>query len=89
MPPNKDKLNVLPPEPDERSPLLQNADGGHSEQENLEAQAAQERREHDAGTVPLAEEPGTGKLLLTMGSLWITTFFAALGKDFVLLRLKT
>lgn len=79
MPSTKDTLKTLPPEPvDERSPLL----NGHiptTEQENLEAQASQERREYESGTVPLAEEPSTRKLLLTMGSLWTTTFFAALG----------
>lgn len=81
MAPKKDSLSVIAPEPvDERSPLLDNANGHPTEEENLEAQAEQERREHEAGTVPLAEEPSAKKLLLTMGSLWVTTFFAALGK---------
>lgn len=80
-PKKKDSLNVVPPEPvDERSPLLDNANGHPTEQETLDAQAEQEIREHEAGTVPLAEEPSTKKLLLTMGSLWVTTFFAALGE---------
>ena len=78
-----DKLKVLAPQPvaDERSPLL----GEESEQpsgydDELEAQAEQEQREHDAGATPIAEEPSTKKLVLTMGSLWLSTFFAALGK---------
>ncbi|KAK4507018.1 hypothetical protein PRZ48_000752 [Zasmidium cellare] len=84
MPSKKDSLSVVAPEPvDERSPLLNNANGHPSEQENIEAQAEQERREHEAGTVPLAEEPSTKKLLLTMGSLWLVTFFAALDSTVV------
>lgn len=78
-------LTAVEPEPvaDERSPLLRRHSNGqaHEEQdtEALEAQARQERREHDAGCVPVADEPSTGKLVLTMGSLWLGTFFAALG----------
>lgn len=81
MPPKNDNLEVVPPEPvDERSPLLDNATGQPTAQENLDAQAEQERREHEVGTIPLAEEPSAKKLLFTMGSLWVTTFFAALGE---------
>lgn len=32
----------------------------------------------DENDVPLAEEPGTGELLLVMGSIWFGTFLAAL-----------
>ncbi|KAK3713170.1 hypothetical protein LTR37_008603 [Vermiconidia calcicola] len=66
-------LKVVAPEPvaDEYSPLLGQAD-------NVEAQADQELREHDVGVTPVAEEPSTRKLLLTMSSLWVSTFFAAL-----------
>ncbi|KXS99700.1 hypothetical protein AC578_9904 [Pseudocercospora eumusae] len=82
--PRKDRLQTLDPEPiDERSPLLlqngQPASGDGAANENsLEAQAQREVREYDAGHVPLAEEPSTLKLLRTMGSLWIVSFFAAL-----------
>lgn len=63
----KDALRELPPEPvDERSPLL-DSNGQPTEHESLEAQAEQERREYNEGTVPLAEEPSTMKLLSTMG----------------------
>ena len=79
------KLEVLPPQPvaaDERSPLLGDASEQHPvHDDDLEAQAEQEQREHDAGTVPLAEEPSTKKLVLTMSSLWVSTFFAALGQS--------
>ena len=55
-----DHLKVLPPQPvsDERTPLLAESNGQPREQDdNLEAQAQQEQREHDAGTTPIAEEP--------------------------------
>jgi hypothetical protein len=68
---------------DERSPLLHRHSNGEAceEQDNeeLEAQARQERREHDVGSVPVADEPSTRRLLVTMGSMWLGTFFAALG----------
>ena len=77
-----DRLEVLPPEPvdDERTPLLHESNGAPPEHDHdLEARAEQEQREHDAGTTPVAEEPSTKKLVLTMSSLWLSTFFAALG----------
>ena len=46
---------------------------------SLQALAERERAEHEAGATPVAEEPTTGRLLMTMGSLWLSTFFAALG----------
>ena len=80
---NDDGLKVMAPEPvtaDERSPLLSQAGGQRPEDgDALEAQAEQEQREYDAGAVPIADEPSTKKLLLTMSSLWLSTFFAALG----------
>lgn len=79
----KDVLRELPPEPlDEQSPLL-GANGRANEQDSLEAQAEQEVREYNEGAVPLAEEPSTLKLLSIMGSLWVTTFFAALDTTIV------
>ena len=81
-----DGLNVVPPEPvtDERTPLLGDASGSsEADNGNLEAQAEQEQREHDVGATPIAEEPSTRKLLLTMSSLWISTFFAALDATIV------
>jgi hypothetical protein len=82
----KDDMEVLAPQPiaaDERSPLL----AGRSDQTpaysnddaGLEAQAEQEQREYDAGATIIADEPSTKKLFITMGSLWVSTFFAALG----------
>ena len=81
----KGDLDVLPPQPvaDERSPLL----GERSEPDptprnddaGLEEQAQREQREHDVGATMVADEPSTKKLLVTMGSLWTSTFFAALG----------
>lgn len=76
-----DGLKVLAPEPveaDERSPLLSQTQRP-GDGDALEAQAEQEQREHDAGAVPIADEPSTRKLLVTMSSLWLSTFFAALG----------
>ena len=80
-----DGLKVIAPEPvtDERSPLLGDANGSQTEEDGgLEAQAEQEQREHDVGATPVAEEPSTKTLLLTMSSLWLSTFFAALGMSF-------
>lgn len=81
----KDLRVVEPvPEPDERSPLLgggqQQQDDEELDTEALEARARQERREHDANTVPVADEPSTRHLVVTMGSMWMGTFFAALGR---------
>lgn len=80
MSPKKDNLTPVEPVPvaDETTPLL-----GESQPDangTLEAQARQEQREHDANTTPIADEPSKTKLALTMGSLWLCTFFAALGK---------
>lgn len=84
-------LKVLPPqaETDERTPLLL-ADSSEvtndqipEVDESLESQAEQEQREHDVGTAPLAEEPPTKKLIVIMGSLWLSTFFAALDSTVV------
>lgn len=87
MAPKKDALQEVEPLPvsDEHTPLLSDSNGQDEDQdeEALEAQAAQERREHDANTVPIAEEPSTKKLLMTMSSLWLSTFFAALGANAV------
>ncbi|KAK5166901.1 uncharacterized protein LTR77_007630 [Saxophila tyrrhenica] len=79
-------LKVMAPEPlgaDERSPLLDHHNGRSENEDNLEAQAEQEQREYDAGTVPLPDEPSTKKLLVTMSSLWLCTFFAALDATIV------
>ncbi|QIX02314.1 hypothetical protein AMS68_007831 [Peltaster fructicola] len=71
--PSKNILQEVPPEPvDENTPLLR------GDEDALEAQAQQERREHDVNSVPIADEPSTLTLLLTMSSLWLSTFFAAL-----------
>lgn len=65
-----DSLQVVPPQAiDEQSPLLGNADG-QPDNGTIEAQAEQERREYEAGHVPLAEEPPLSKMLVIMGSLW-------------------
>lgn len=82
----RDSLQVMSPQPesDERTPLLGDQQNGsapeddENNQNDLEAQAEQEQREHDVGAQPLAEEPSTKKLVITMGSLWMSTFFAAL-----------
>ncbi|KAK5695579.1 hypothetical protein LTR17_024565 [Elasticomyces elasticus] len=95
----EDDLQVVDPLPvsDEQTPLLPKQNGSSSHRRNsivvppeadplgdeLEAQASQEQREHDAGTVPVADEPTTGKLLMTMGSLWLSTVFAALDSTIV------
>ncbi|KAK5113208.1 hypothetical protein LTR62_003544 [Meristemomyces frigidus] len=86
---NHKGLQELEPQSiDEQTPLLSNGNGHASSgaetlpddnpNETLESRAEQERREHEAGTVPIADEPSTGKLLATMSSLWMSTIFAAL-----------
>lgn len=80
----KDDLEVLPPLPvaDERSPLLgERSDQPPNDDAGLEAQAEQELREHEVGATPIADEPSTKKLVVTMASLWVSTFFAALGNS--------
>jgi len=77
-------LQVVEPLPvDERSPLLHRHSNGEAceeqDTEALEEQARQERREYEAGYVPVAEEMSTRRLVVTMGSMWLGTFFAALG----------
>ncbi|KAF2726187.1 putative major facilitator superfamily transporter [Polychaeton citri CBS 116435] len=52
-------------------------------QDDVEARAAQERREYDANSAPVADEPSTLKLALTMSSMWLSTFFAALDSTVV------
>jgi len=84
----RSSMQVLPPEPesDERSPLLthdQQHGSSDDQDDELEAQAEQEQREHDVNNAPLADEPSTKELLLTMGSLWLSTFFAALDATIV------
>lgn len=74
---------MLQPEPvGEDEPLLGNTTGQPPDQGAIERQAEQEQREYDANTVPIADEPSTKKLLFTMGSLWLSTFFAALGMGY-------
>ncbi|KAF4312655.1 Major facilitator superfamily [Botryosphaeria dothidea] len=58
----------------ERSPLLQNGTNGHAGQ--AESNGA------DTST-PLAEEPSTTKLLLTLGSCWVGVFLAALDSTII------
>ena len=69
---------------DERSPLLnsnhQPADNGTLENANGTGNAGQ--NENPNG-VPLAEEPSTKKLITTMGSIWVGSFLAALGRQSV------
>lgn len=85
----RNALTPVEPEPvDERSPLLGQhlPDGAREEEQdpdNLEAQAEQERREYEAGVTPVADEPSTKKLMVTMSSLWLSTFFAALDATIV------
>ncbi len=92
MPRKQPPLEVIDPLPidDEQTPLLAQHDASTAKphdvspedstvEDQLEAQASQELREHEAGSNPVADEPTTGKLLMTMGSLWLSTIFAALG----------
>ncbi|KAI7191581.1 putative major facilitator superfamily transporter [Hortaea werneckii] len=91
MPPKVNgNLTYVEPQPinttNERTPLLnhdQNGTTASDQPTSLESQAAQEQREHDAGTVPLADEPPLSRLLATMSCLWLATFFAAMDSTIV------
>ncbi|KAK6442317.1 hypothetical protein LTR95_001449 [Oleoguttula sp. CCFEE 5521] len=86
MTPQKRGLQEVAPLPiaDERTPLLADGEGAEDQDEEaLEARAAQERREYETNAVPIADEPSTKKLVLTMSSLWFSTFFAALDATIV------
>ena len=74
-------LTVLTPEPidDERTALLNASDEGERDDvAGLEAQARREQREIQDHDIPIADEPSTKMLLVTMSGLWLSTFFAAL-----------
>ncbi len=49
----------------------------------LEALAERERREYSANATPIADEPSTGRVLMTMSALWLSTIFAALDSTIV------
>ncbi|KAI6792590.1 putative major facilitator superfamily transporter, partial [Hortaea werneckii] len=90
MPPKANgNLTYVEPQPinttNERTPLLNHDQNGTASDQptTLESQAAQEQREHDAGTVPLADEPPLSRLLATMSCLWLATFFAAMDSTIV------
>lgn len=69
---NEDGLRVVTPEPvdEEQRPLLdpEHPEEGHGTIE----------RPHGAD-IPIAEEPSTWRLLTIVGSMWLGSFFAALG----------
>lgn len=50
----------------EQTPLLRGVDPAHSDQED--------------GQEPAAEEVSTRELIITLGSIWVGVFLAALGK---------
>ena len=63
----------------ERSPLLSKPNGdtnGH-----VAANSDQDSPSLSVDGVVLAEEPSTAKLALTMGTIWVGVFFAALGTE--------
>lgn len=55
----------------EHSPLLEGGTNGNSEQPPSNG---------DVDSIPLAEEPSTAKLVLTLASVWVGVFLAALGR---------
>lgn len=75
MPQTEDGLTVLPPSPveDEQRPLLDTAPGQPNHG------TMQEIYDDGESAVPIPDEPGTGKILLIIGCLWLGSFFAALG----------
>lgn len=69
----------------ETSPLLDNGSSklAHDDESSQlgDTENAGDRR--DENDVPFAEDPGTGKLLLVMGSIWFGTFLAALDSTII------
>ncbi|KAK7550060.1 major facilitator superfamily domain-containing protein [Phyllosticta citricarpa] len=57
----------------ERSPLLENGNGGGAEQHRVSAD----------DSPPLPEEPSTAKLLLILSSIWVGVFLAALDSTII------
>lgn len=74
----EDGLRVLPPSPvrEEERPLLDNADF-QADHGTIE-QGPDGREESD---VPIPAEPSTKKIVLIIGSMWLGSFFAALGQS--------
>lgn len=67
----KEGLKVLSPTPmgeQETDALLGAQNDQARDNGTIEAQAEQERREYEANSVPIADEPSTKKLVVTMGS---------------------
>ncbi|KAK4984827.1 hypothetical protein LTR66_000438 [Elasticomyces elasticus] len=82
----KSGLNVLPPTPvdeHEAQPLLADNNGQPRDNGTIEREAEQISEGDAVGNVPLAKEPSTGKILLTLGTLWCSVFFAALDSTIV------
>ena len=71
--------------PSETSPLLGNGNGKATPDDaanpDRETDGAGDNR--DENHVPLAEEAGTGKILLVMSSIWLGTFLAALDSTII------
>jgi hypothetical protein len=65
---------------DEQSPLLGN--GKQTPDHGTIERGADDVGDNDTGEdeVPIAEELGTAKLVLVLGSIWIGSFLAALGR---------
>lgn len=76
----EDGLRVLPPSPvhEEEQPLLNNADS-QADHGTIERgpDGAQE------SNVPIPEEPSTKRIVLIIGSMWLGSFFAALGASYI------
>ena len=83
----EDASKVLDPtmtNADERTPLLEDhhltkPNGEPREGADGSGLESQPRQEDDAA--PIAEEVGTMKLVVTMSSLWLGIFFAAIGSQ--------
>ncbi|KAG8628932.1 hypothetical protein KVT40_002797 [Elsinoe batatas] len=78
MPVKRGSLQDIPPEPvenDEERPLLDEEHPDHGTITN--EQAIEEGRAVERADHPKGDEPSTGKLLITIGPLFLAAFFAA------------
>ena len=75
----QDDLRVLPPSPlhEEQQPLL--ANGTPTDHGTIDRDGA--AREEEGDEVPIAEEPTTVKVHIIMMSMWMGSFWAAMGES--------
>ena len=75
MPTTEDEEHQASSEPTEQSPLLPDRD--QSTGDGIISQQGEGNGDDD--NIPLVEEPSTGQAIITLSSIWVGVFLAALG----------